>query len=385
MLGDMEKQEPSALERAIIADALELGWDGSTSVLVLDDSSGALTRWALEHLQSRASQDARVFVRSRLLSDAREARRAVKAFGDSGAQRVVVAGIDSDALGLEDFLDEARCNATFVIGHLPKALAALDDIARSVARHGERSAHDVTLVLGANSKHMAHSMNAILEASFEHVQALRGRGKFRCLSARTPRTGVAAHDVEVSPEGVAGIGGVFSGSRPDRGGQLLAHSGNEWIAKSGRTGLRVLDLGCGNGSVSHTLLSVHGSSGAISTVHASDIDADAIRSATRTLSTWGSGENQASVGLSWANAAETIPNSSIDLVLLNPPFHEGTRVDSTLVIPLLDAAQRVLAPAGTMLFVHNSHLRYRPLIEQRFSATRQVERNSMFTVLEAQR
>ena len=73
----------------------------------------------------------------------------------------------------------------------------------------------------------------------------------------------------------------------------------------------------------------------------------------------------------------------MDLVLLNPPFHEGARIDMTLVQGLLDAAQRVLVDSGELLFVHNSHLRYRPALEARFASVNELHRDRMFTVLRA--
>src|SRR5699024_12851282 len=72
-------------------------------------------------------------------------------------------------------------------------------------------------------------------------------------------------------------------------------------------------------------------------------------------------------------------------VLRNPPFHDGTVVDATLVQGLLDAAARVLRLGGQLWFVHNSHLRYRAELTRRFGDVRQRARDRRFTVLSAVR
>ena len=74
-----------------------------------------------------------------------------------------------------------------------------------------------------------------------------------------------------------------------------------------------------------------------------------------------------------------------DMIISNPPFHDGTRIDATLVEPLIEAAYRILEPGGELLLVHNSHLRYRPLLKRRFAATREVSRDRTFTVLSAKK
>ena len=89
--------------------------------------------------------------------------------------------------------------------------------------------------------------------------------------------------------------------------------------------------------------------------------------------------------VTWDVSLSRCEEASADLVLLNPPFHDGTVVDATLVQGLLDAAARVLRPGGQLWFVHNSHLRYRPEVEARFGAVRQRARDRRFTVLSAVR
>ena len=231
---------------------------------------------------------------------------------------------------------------------MPKSLARLNYLARSIAGAGY---HDVRVVLGANNKHLSRGMNAVLARSFTDVGASLGRGKFRCLVASGPR------EVSYEPtlgDGLVAVGGVFSGAKPDRGGELLRSC---LPAECGR----LLDLGCGNGSVTRGL-------GGLAT----DADADAVLSAR-------------AIGLetTWDDAGSRWPDAFFDTIALNPPFHDGTTVDATLVQHLLDASVRLLAPGGSLYLVHNSHLRYRGEVERRFGAVEQVARDTTFTVLRA--
>ena len=249
---------------------------------------------------------------------------------------------------IDDYLSGASGTAV-AIGEMPKSLARLDYLARSIASAGFSQAR---VVLGANNKHLSRGMNAVLGESFQDVAASLGRGKFRCLVASGPRDDVSY--APVRGDGLVAVGGVFSGAKPDRGGELLRSCLPDEPG-------RLLDLGCGNGSVTRGMNAA-----------ATDSDADAV------LSTRASGADA-----TWDDAGSKFPDASFDTIALNPPFHDGTAVDATLVQHLLDAAVRLLAPGGSLYLVHNSHLRYRDEVERRFATVEQVTRDKTFTVLRA--
>lgn len=268
------------------------------------------------------------------------------------ARSQAAAAIGAEIAGdkrLDEFLAGAGEGSVVGLGEMPKSLARLDYLARAIAGAGFDSAR---LVLGANNKHLSRGMNTVLADSFDEVRGSRGRGKFRCLVASGPRE--VAYE-PVSHGGLVAVGGVFSGAKPDRGGELLRSCLPEEPG-------RLLDLGCGNGSVSR------GIAGAVAT----DSDADAVLSAR-------------AIGLhtTWDDAGSRLPDASFDTIALNPPFHEGTTIDATLVQHLLDAAQRLLAADGALYVVHNSHLRYRGEVQRRFAEVEQVARDATFTVLRA--
>jgi 16S rRNA (guanine1207-N2)-methyltransferase len=75
-----------------------------------------------------------------------------------------------------------------------------------------------------------------------------------------------------------------------------------------------------------------------------------------------------------------IDDASCDLVLLNPPFHEGRDIEKGMANELFRAARRVLRPGGTLVTVFNSHLRHREHLERIVGRTRQLARTNKFTV-----
>jgi 16S rRNA (guanine1207-N2)-methyltransferase len=80
------------------------------------------------------------------------------------------------------------------------------------------------------------------------------------------------------------------------------------------------------------------------------------------------------------DAAAGVPDASVDLVLCNPPFHDGGPVSTDATHRMFAAAARVLRPGGELWCVWNSHLRYRPALERLIGPTEQATRDLRFTV-----
>lgn len=375
-----------ALDRLILQDA-EPQLETPCDTLICEDSTGALTLAALAALLTRGQAGTRVLARLRSRAAAQQIRELVDSLAPSAASRLLVVGLDTPALDLETALEESGITPQLVLGRLPKTLAALDDWARATARHTAVRGGEISLCLGGNTKHMTLTMNRVLEQSFSQVWAGRGKGKFRALHAEQPRPETTAHAperTELSAGELVGAGGVFSGGREDRGGAFLAEHACALLGElPAEAPLKVLDLGCGNGSVSLRLLDAARTLGRGVELTATDLDADAVRSASLTLAPFATGSQRAQI--TWDDAGANSPAGTFDLVLLNPPFHQGTRLDATMIRPLLESAARLLVPGGRLLLVHNSHLRYRPQLEERFETVEQLGRNATFTVLSARK
>ncbi|QIK85004.1 methyltransferase [Sanguibacter sp. HDW7] len=136
---------------------------------------------------------------------------------------------------------------------------------------------------------------------------------------------------------------------------------------------RVLDLGCGTGVLATAVaLRIPGAS-----VVATDRSAAAVLSAAATAAANGVGDRVATLR---DDAAASVPDGSVDVVVCNPPFHAGAVVSTDIAEAMFRAAARVLRPGGELWVVWNSHLRYRPSLERVVGPTEQASRTPKFTV-----
>jgi 16S rRNA (guanine1207-N2)-methyltransferase len=276
--------------------------------------------------------------------------------------------------------------ARVVLLRLPRGLAALRDVSEHVAREAEP---DVVLLAGGRDKHMTPAMNDVLAESFADVRATRGRGKSRVLVARGPRSAdrpftfpvtTALPDVGLT---VAAYGAAFAGAGLDLGTRFLV----EQLDDAGTTPdeqrapsapADVVDLGCGTGLLATWAARRWPAAGVVAT----DRSDAAVRSAELTARSNGVGGR---VRVVRDDAGASLPDASADVVLLNPPFHEGAALGTGTAHRLFAAAGRLLRPGGELWCVWNSHLRYRPALERAVGPTVQVGRDRRFTVTRSTR
>lgn len=358
-----------ASDRLILDEALEALEDareldgpdsqGRGRVVVIGDSYGALTLGAAAVLDLhgiRVHQDSRAGE----LALAENARRA--------SDLDLTGRFENLPLG-EELLGGARV----VLLQLPRSLAELDDIARAIAAYADP---EVVVYAGGRVKHMTPAMNDVLAESFDRVSATLARQKSRVLVATIPRAGVTAAPVrrEFHAEPAPGLwvcatGGAFAGTKIDIGTRLLLAHLDE-MRPDART---AIDLGCGTGVLATSLARARPDLQVIAT----DQSAAAVESARQTVEANGI----PNVEVVQDDALSGFDDGSADLVLLNPPFHQGSTVHAGIALKLFQAAGRVLAPGGELWTVFNSHLAYRAALQRAVGVTRQVDRNAKFTVM----
>ncbi|WP_017203042.1 methyltransferase [Microbacterium algeriense] len=338
---------------------------------------------------------------------------------------------NAEELGIDGFtsheLDAGLlAGARLVLLQLPKSLAELDEIADAVARW---SAPDVVLIAGGRVKHMTPTQNDVLARSFAQVQPQRAERKSRLIVVSEPREAPVDPPFPVTArhDGLTLVahGGAFAGARLDIGtrvlldalalspalrqaqgassaalrqaqgptevGALRQAQGPSSAALRQAQGPssaalrqaqgpieveappRVLDLGCGTGALAVLYALAHPEA----QVTATDRSAAAVASARATVAANGVIDR---VTVTHDDAASGVADASVDVVLLNPPFHLGSSVHTGAATRLFEAAARVLRPGGELFTVYNSSLGYRAQLERLIGPTAQLHRTPKFTV-----
>jgi 16S rRNA (guanine1207-N2)-methyltransferase len=343
-----------ATDRLLLGEAADLlAAAGPAEVAVVDDSYGALTLGAV----AAGARDVRVH-QDLLVGELALARNAERT-GLSGTYRSLPLGP-----GLAD-------GVRLVLAKAPKSLDALRELTEVVA---SSAAPDVTLLVGGRVKHMTHAMNDVLGLGFTDVHATLARQKSRVLVARGPRAGVAPSFPrrQVHPDlglTVCAHGAAFAGTRVDAGTRALLAA----LPRMAPDARAALDLGCGTGALATALALARPEL----TVLAGDQSAAAVASATETAAVNGVAER---VRVVRDDAASTVPDASVDLVVCNPPFHLGAAVVTGAADRLFAAAGRVLRPGGELWCVYNNRLPHRAALRRLVGPTQVAASDRRFTV-----
>lgn len=308
----------------------------SGRVFVLDDVDGSITREAVR-------QGAKV----RAWSD------------DVRAQSKLPRAHVTDGTLTEDWVPD------IVLWRLPRAVSGVEDVAEALSAWLKPSAR---VVAGARVKHMTIAQNAALERSFARVSASRGRQRSRVLHATGARPSLARwpmrrHLTELDLT-VISRGDVFATNRLDDGTRLLLRTLTRIAPQPRRhpsyapsAGVAI-DFGSGSGIIA-TWLAVRGY-----TVTAIDVSQHALQSTRLTAHA-----NQVQVGTRRSDGFGKTPDASADLIVSNPPFHEGAAKDSTPTLEMIRRAGGVLRPGGELWLVYNSHLPYLPELRRHVGVT----------------
>jgi 16S rRNA (guanine1207-N2)-methyltransferase len=273
-------------------------------------------------------------------------------------------------------LDETLLSgATVVLLQVPRSLAELDEIAGEIARWADPS---VVVFAGGRIKHLSLTMNAVLAKHFGRLDVSLARQKSRVLIARDPLAAESAFPVREYNEElglwICAHGAVFAGSKLDLGTRLLLSVLDGALADA----KVAIDLGSGTGILAASLARSRPGL----TVIATDQSAAAVASSQATIEANGLADR---VSVVRDDGLKSRPDASADLIVLNPPFHVGATVHTGLADRLFRDAARVLRPGGELWTVYNSHLAYRPTLESVIGSTREVVRNTKFTVTSSRR
>jgi 16S rRNA (guanine1207-N2)-methyltransferase len=264
--------------------------------------------------------------------------------------------------------------STSALLRLPKERAALD-----FALAGAAScvpAGGMLVIAGANAEGVRSSTRQ-LDAVAASIETIGIRSHCRVIAGRRragPMPGVdltlgawrrtVRLDVDPPVDGWVTYPGLFAAGRLDDGTRLL-------IASLPRLegAPQVLDFACGTGVVA--LAVERACPGARIEVLDHDV-----------LALLATSENVPRATATLGTGLHALRGRRFDLIVSNPPVHDGVREDLSVLKALLDAAPGHLAPGGRMLLVVQARTRIERLADASRIALRIVHAGSRFRVIE---
>lgn len=212
------------------------------------------------------------------------------------------------------------------------------------------------LVVGGNGAGI-RSAPRVLEEAFEHVSRLESARHCQLHRATGPRPDAAPPEPVHHELTVAGVDlhvitrpGVFSADGLDEGTRLLLE--NLSLPEEGR----VVDVGCGAGVIGAFI----GRRAPDIELLCCDVDAAALAASEATL--------QANGVAATVLASDVLADidGRIDLVVSNPPFHQGVRTEYGVGERLVRESAARLHKRGRIILVCNRFLRYNQWLEESF-------------------
>ena len=167
---------------------------------------------------------------------------------------------------------------------------------------------------------------------------------------------------------LATLPGVFAGKRLDVGTSLLLDHLHV------TAGSRVLDVGCGAGVIGLTALRQGASA-----VDLTDVNLLATASVRETIAR----NAVANVRVFASDVYDALPNERYDLIVSNPPFHQGKTIDYAMPERLIREAPAHLHPGGSVLIVANAFLSYGRELERTFRNVEVIAATRQYHVLKA--
>jgi len=165
--------------------------------------------------------------------------------------------------------------------------------------------------------------------------------------------------------------GVFGWNKIDQGSLFLADTLSSYSTLTINDDTSALDLGCGYG-----YLSLFAASLGIQHITATDNNAAAILAITKTAC-----ENDTNITAIADDCGASI-TQTFDIILCNPPFHQGFDIDSQLTEKFVATAKNRLNRHGKAYFVTNAFIAIEKIAEKYFASCKQLANNKKFKVLE---
>ncbi|ENO13559.2 class I SAM-dependent methyltransferase [Marinobacter nanhaiticus D15-8W] len=261
-----------------------------------------------------------------------------------------------------------------IVLKIPRQVDYLEYLLRWVNAH---LAPNGRLIAGGMIKHLPDRCAQLFEALMGSNEPLRARQKARVILSQ--RGTATLDDWDGLWRGYTLSGGVgpvkalpavFARERLDIGSREFLPYVVSAI-ESLPDGARVLDLGCGNGVLGLSALAARDDI----RVTFADVSSQAVASAEQNCYDSGFGER------SRFHHTDAVPvGERYDLILCNPPFHEGGAVGDHIALRMFRQSAKALSGQGQLLVVGNRHLGYHVKLRNTFRQVQQLASSPKFVV-----
>lgn len=160
--------------------------------------------------------------------------------------------------------------------------------------------------------------------------------------------------------------GLYGWDKVDKGSALLAAHLPERLS-----GRRVADFGCGYGYLTQLVAQ---RLDAPFKLYALDADKRAVDVCAL---------NAPSAEPLWVDITRDALPKNLDMIVMNPPFHEGKKTDTGIGKAFISRAAQALRDGGTLWMVANSHLPYEPDLTAHFKTADKLHEGQGFKVYRA--
>ncbi|MCL6271366.1 methyltransferase [Sansalvadorimonas sp. 2012CJ34-2] len=283
--------------------------------------------------------------------------------------------IDISQIKLLPSTESPKYSPTAVFLKLPKNTCLLEEQLKAIR---ELAPEGTTLVAADMAKHIHSSTLELFEKNFGPTKTSLARKKARLIFSTVDKnitTGFTEFPktLEHNQMQLVNRSGVFSRQKLDIGTRFfLEHLP---VAQQDSS---IIDLGCGNGA-----LGVHiGMANSQARLHFVDESYMAVQSA---HDSWLTNNLDDRAQFSANDCLSNFPSDSVDIVICNPPFHQGNTVGDQIAWRMFQQSLNVLKKGGELRIIGNRHLGYHIKLKRLFGNCRTIANNSKFVVLSSKK
>ncbi|WP_417762970.1 methyltransferase [Shewanella sp.] len=232
------------------------------------------------------------------------------------------------------------------------------------------------ILIGAKAKHINQALLALIAEHFGPASASLTWKKTRVITAIADgKARPLAPPVRWQTDEqltLIGMANVFAATKLDIGARFMLQHLPQGEFK------QVVDLGCGNGVLGLTAAQRYPNA----SVHFVDDAYQAVSSAS--LASLANSLATERLHFHWDDCLTNLPaDVAADLVLCNPPFHQGEAITDHIAWQMFVDAKKRLQQGGMLQVVGNRHLGYHIKLKRLFGNCETVAGNSKFVILRA--